>query len=96
MADPLWTQLLVAGTGPVLTAGLALAVVNVATARAQRRNEGWKIRSELTSEVTEIASGLYLSGQAYERAARDVPLDQRRGIVTAGGQIRVSRRRQHP
>ena len=77
MSDPLSQRLLVAATGPVVTAALAFVVVNVLTARAQRRTEDWRIRSSLTSDLTEVANGLYLASQAYWRAARTTALAER-------------------
>ena len=78
---PLWERMVVAATGPVVTALLALLVLNLVTAWAQRRREAGDTREELAAELTETANALYLALQAFWRAARDVPLAQRR---TAG------------
>lgn len=78
MGDPLWERLLVAATGPVVTALLALFVLNLVTAWAQRRREAGDTRESLATELTETANSLYLALQAFWRAARDVPLAERR------------------
>jgi hypothetical protein len=77
MSDPLWQRLLVAATGPVITAALALLVVNLVTAWAQQRRDEGEIREALASQLTEAANSLYLALQAFWRAARDVPLAER-------------------
>lgn len=56
MSDPLWERLLVAATGPVITAGLAIVVLNVVTSRAQRRREEGDTRDMLATELTETAN----------------------------------------
>jgi hypothetical protein len=77
MSDPLWQRILVAATGPVVTAVLARLVVNLVTTWAQRRRDEGEIREGLASELTEVANSLYLVLQAFWRAARDVPLAER-------------------
>src|SRR3954462_2405126 len=77
MSDPLWQRLLVAATGPVITAALAPLVVNLVTAWAQQRRDEGEIREALASQLTEAANSLYLALQAFWRAARDVPLAER-------------------
>jgi hypothetical protein len=77
MTESLLERMLVAATGPVVTALLALLVVNWVTARAQRRKDAYEARERLASEVTETANTLYMALQAFWRAARDVPLSQR-------------------
>lgn len=85
MPDPLWERLLVAATGPVVTAALALLVLNVVTSWAQRRRDASETRESLATELTETANSLYLALQAFWRAARDVPVrDRRPSPVLAG------------
>jgi hypothetical protein len=50
LSGPLWERLLVAAVGPVLTAGLALFVINWVTARAQSRREASETRESLAAE----------------------------------------------
>ncbi|MGM9474509.1 hypothetical protein ACS5PJ_21270 [Pseudarthrobacter sp. YS3] len=77
MDDPLWERVLVAATGPVLTAVLALFVLNQVTGWAQRRREANETRDVLTKGVTETGNSLYLGLQAFWRKARDVPISDR-------------------
>jgi hypothetical protein len=76
--------MLVAATGPVVTAGLALLVVNAVTSWAQRRREAAEARDILATELTEIANTLYLALQSFWRAAREVPLTERRQLPALG------------
>lgn len=78
MSQPLWERLLVAATGPFMTAVLALVVVNKVTSWAQARRDAAETRESLATELTETANSLYLALQAFWRAARDVPLRDRR------------------
>ena len=79
MSDPLWQRILVAGVGPVVTAGLALGVVNLVTGWAQRRRESWDVRAKLALEMSESANALYLAGQAFWRVANThgIPVSRR-------------------
>jgi hypothetical protein len=61
-----------------VTALLALLIANLVTEWAQRRKAAGEIREELASELTETANALYLALQTFWRAARDVPLEERR------------------
>jgi hypothetical protein len=62
-------SLLVAATGPVVAAVLALFVVNVLTRKAQDRRD-WRLhRERLANEATETATQLYLACQRFWREA---------------------------
>ena len=80
MRDPLWERMLVAATGPAVTALLALLVLNVVTGWAQRRRDAAEVRDELADALTDTANALYLALQAFWRKAKDVPLGDRRGV----------------
>lgn len=77
MVEPLWERLLVAAVGPILTAALALFVINWVTARAQRRREASEIREELAAELADCGNTLYFALQSFWRAAKDVRLADR-------------------
>lgn len=78
MNTPLWERIVVAATGPIVTAALALIVVNAVTSWAQRRRDASETRDSLATELTETANSLYLALQAFWRAARDVPVKERK------------------
>lgn len=78
MPDPLWERLLVAATGPAVTAVLALIVVNQVASTVQRRREAGEVREHLATEMTEAANSLYFALQAYWRAARGTRLSDRK------------------
>ncbi|WP_104160349.1 hypothetical protein [Arthrobacter sp. ZGTC212] len=77
MMEPLWERLLVAAVGPILTAALALFVINWVTARAQRRRESSEIREQLAAELTDCGNTLYFGLQSFWRTAKDVRLADR-------------------
>lgn len=77
MSDPLWERLLVAAVGPIVTAVLALFVVNWVTALAQRRREASETRESLAAELTECGNTLYFGLQGFWRAARNVSVADR-------------------
>ncbi|WP_147263021.1 hypothetical protein [Geodermatophilus sp. TF02-6] len=78
MGDPLWQRMMVAATGPTVTALLALLVVNLVAARIQRRKDESELREALAGELTEVANSLFLALQVFERTARHVPLEKRK------------------
>lgn len=78
MPDPLWERLLVAATGPAVTAILALLVVNQVASTVQRRRDASEIRERLATEMTEAANSLYFALQSYWRAAREIRLSKRK------------------
>ena len=65
MVDPLWERVLVAAPGPVLTAVLALFVLNRVTAWAQHRREANQTRDLLAGDITETGNSLHLGLQAF-------------------------------
>lgn len=87
MGDPLWERLLIAATGPVVTAALALVVLNTVAGWAQRRRDAAETREALAAELMETANSLYLALQAFWRAARDAPLAERRDSPALSGHI---------
>ena len=78
MSQPLWERLFVAATGPIVTAILALLVINKVTSWAQARRDTAETREKLASDLTETANSLYLALQAFWRDARHIPLADRR------------------
>ena len=52
----LWQDLLVAATGPVVTAALALVVLKVVTDSAQERRAELQHRERLVNEATSVAT----------------------------------------
>lgn len=89
MPDPLWERLLVAATGPAVTAVLALIVVNQVASAIQRRREAGEIRENLATEMTEAANSLYFALQSYWRAAKNLPLRDRK----TNSELRENQRR---
>lgn len=77
MTGPLLEQVIVAATGPIVTALLALLVANQVTMWAQKRKDAAQTRESLSTEITETANTLYLALQVFWRAARDTPLSRR-------------------
>ena len=89
MSDPLWERLLIAATGPAVTAVLALLVINQVTTWAQQRKDGAEARETLATELTHIANSLYLALQSFWRSARNVPLADR----MASAELEVDRQK---
>ena len=65
--DPLWQRLLVAATGPAITAILALFVVNLIAKGAEKRKDTGLTRERLAAEMTLAANSLYLALQEFWR-----------------------------
>jgi hypothetical protein len=77
VSDPLWERILIAAVGPLLTAFLALFIINWVTALAQRRRDASDTRESLAGELTECGNTLYFGLQAFWRSARKVKLADR-------------------
>lgn len=75
--DSLWERIVVAASGPTITALLALFVLNQVAAWAQRRKEAGETRDSLAVDITETGNSLYLGLQAFWRKAPDIPLCER-------------------
>ncbi|WP_213816301.1 hypothetical protein [Glaciihabitans sp. dw_435] len=76
-ADSLGEKLLVAAVGPLVTALLALFVINQLTAWAQRRRDAAETRETLAAEMTETGNLLYFALQKFWREAKPVALTER-------------------
>jgi hypothetical protein len=63
MGESLWERMLVAATGPVVTAVLALFVLNAVAGWAQRRRDAADTRESLATELTEPCGTSTLTGE---------------------------------
>ncbi|MFF1634711.1 hypothetical protein [Leifsonia sp. NPDC058248] len=70
MSEAQWITLASAAIGPLVTAILALFVINSVTARAQRRRDSWETRDALAAEIIDVGDTLYFALQRFWREAQ--------------------------
>ena len=76
MSDSFWERLIVAAVGPLLTAGLAVVLVNQLSRRWQNRQKVLEIRTELVSDVSEAIMEVVMAVQfAHMGAGSQEDLD---------------------
>jgi sensor domain CHASE-containing protein len=80
--EPLWQKLLVSATAPVVTALLALLVLNRVSTIVQYRREDIKLRESLITEMAEIFSAMEASINSFfnvyseKRKLKDLEADE--------------------